>query len=150
MDQQAGRIVKVETEVRLNAPPEKVFAAFTTELDKWWAFRINPACRIVFEPWPGGRIYEDWNGAAGALYGIVALLDPPNKLVSRGGLTEAWHAVNTEEAVPDGDGTIYRKSLRLWGEISDEAAEMFTQGTRAIAEQLIKQYVEDGIGYPVP
>lgn len=147
-DQGAGKIVKLEMECRLNAPVEKVFAAMTTELDEWWAFRFNDASKVVLEPWVGGRVFEDWGDGRGALYGHVCYYDPPYKLGTRGpgGIDGNYANINWEIFQRDGEGTLYRKSFRLWGEVPEEAEQMYTQGMKAIMEQLLRDYVEHGKG----
>jgi DNA-binding transcriptional ArsR family regulator len=146
---EASRIVKIELEYRFKAPIERVFAALTTELDAWWAFRFKPESTVVVEPWVGGRIYEDWGNGNGALYGEIVYLDPPHTLCSRGpgGVAGNYSTYNVEKLEQDGEYTVRKLSLRIWGEVPDEVEKMFTQGTKAIAEQLLRAYVEEGKGY---
>lgn len=53
------KFLRIESEQRINAPPEKVFEALTTGLDKWWPFRARPDAQIVYEPRASGYIFED-------------------------------------------------------------------------------------------
>jgi DNA-binding transcriptional ArsR family regulator/uncharacterized protein YndB with AHSA1/START domain len=144
----AGRVVKVETEVRLNAPVEKVFAALTSELDAWWPFRFRAVSTVRVEPFGGGRICEDWCAGRGVLYGTVTFFDPPNCLASRGpgGLDGNYTSVSWEFLERDGDGTKNRKSMRLWGEVTDELEAMFRQGQKVLGDERLRAYVEEGKG----
>jgi DNA-binding transcriptional ArsR family regulator/uncharacterized protein YndB with AHSA1/START domain len=146
MEQNADRIAKIEMEQRFDAPIEKVFAALTTELDNWWAFRFKNESKVIVEPWVGGRIYEDWGDGNGALYGNIVYLDPPYKVASRGpgGINGNFSNFNWDILERDGEGTKRKVSLRMWGEVPDEMEKMFTEGSKAIMEKLLKDYVETG------
>jgi DNA-binding transcriptional ArsR family regulator/uncharacterized protein YndB with AHSA1/START domain len=148
-EMEAGKIVKIEMEQRYQAPIERVFAALTTELDNWWAFRFKPESRVVVEPWVGGRIFEEWGDGTGALYGNIVYLDPPFKMTSRGpgGINGNFSNISAETLVEEGDVTVRKVSIRMWGEVPDDLAKMFTEGTKAIAEQLLRRYVEEGVGW---
>ncbi len=152
MGSQAGRVVQIETEIRLAAPQEKVFRAITTELDEWWAFRFRPGARVVFEPWVGGRCFEDWGDGQGALYGTVVYWEPPYKFgeIGPGAMAGAYTAVDWETVEAQGDSSIYRKSLTLWGDVPEETEQKFREGTRLLMEQFLRAYVEEGRRYDPP
>lgn len=149
MQETAGKIVKIETEIRLKARPERVFAALTVELPKWWPFRFKPGSPITVEPWVGGRMFEDWGDGKGALYGTIVTYDPPLKLCTTGGgaMNQGMTSFNVDSVEVDGDGAIYRKSLILWGDVSEELEEMFTSGSKALMYDSLKAYVEEGKEY---
>lgn len=149
LDSDAGRIVKIETEIRLEAPQERVFAALTTEMDAWWPFRFCPDGRLVLEACVGGRCYEDWGNGQGAFHGTVVWYEPPHKIVATGpsAMGKGVSAFDVQSVVPDGDGSIYRKSLTLWGAVTDDLERMFTEGSKAILFQHLKAYVEGGVRY---
>jgi DNA-binding transcriptional ArsR family regulator/uncharacterized protein YndB with AHSA1/START domain len=141
-----GRVVKIETEIRLAAPIEKVFAALTSELDVWWPFRFRADSTVRVEPTVGGRIWEDWGDGRGVLYGTVTYYDPPYCLASRGpgGLDGNYTSASWEFLERDGEGTLNRKSLRVWGEVTEEIEAMFRQGQKVLAEERLRAYVEEG------
>lgn len=152
MDESAGKVARVETEVRLNAPAERVFRALTEEINDWWAFRTRPDARIVYETRIGGRCYEEWPGGGGLLYGEVVRWEPGVCVETRGpgGVGRAYHTYNRDHVSPDGEGCVYRKSLVLWGEVPPEIVKMYTEGSRYILEQMLRDYVEHGKGYTPP
>ena len=145
----ADRLVKIETEIRVEAPPERVFDALSKDLDVWWPFRFRADGKMVVECRVGGRVYEDWGGGAGAHHGVIVWWEPPVKFASSGpgAMTAAFQSHDLATVIPDGDGCIYRKSLTLWGAVPDEVERKFREGSKAILAQHFKAYVEEGIGY---
>jgi len=107
MSESLHRVIRIESETRINRPPEVVFAALTTGLDAWWPHRTRAAARIVYEPKVGGRLFEDWGDGAGLAYGQVIHYDPPRKQVAvfTGGFGALMYTSrNTDVVEPDGDG----------------------------------------------
>lgn len=143
LEETAGRIIKFELETRIDAPRERVFEALTTGMDAWWPHRTRDDAVIVFESRLGGLLYEDWGDGKGLVYGEVVAFDPPrfSKLRGPGGVGFGVTSFNRDELEEDGDGTIYRKSLQMWGDVSDEAAEMYESGTRSLLAAL-RRYLE--------
>lgn len=143
-----ARVVKLENEIRLAAPMQKVFDALTVNMNDWWQFRVRQDSRIVCEPHIGGRMFEDWGNGRGVLYGVNTQWDPPNSFCSSGttGWSPAnfitWHRLEADGA----DKTILKKTMQLFGEVSDDFVNMMQQGNRAIMEQMLKDYVERGVG----
>jgi DNA-binding transcriptional ArsR family regulator/uncharacterized protein YndB with AHSA1/START domain len=143
------RLAKIESEIRIDAPPARVFEALTTRLDEWWQFRVREQSTIVVEPRVGGHVFEDWGEGRGVLYGTIAQYDPPHSFCSAGvnGWKSAtfitWHRL---EPASDGRATILRKSMQFFGDVDDEFVSRMEQGNRAIMEKLLKDYCERGIG----
>jgi DNA-binding transcriptional ArsR family regulator/uncharacterized protein YndB with AHSA1/START domain len=138
------RLVRIEAETKINRPPEVVFAALTTGLDAWWPHRTRPDARVVYEPRVGGRLYEDWGNGAGQAYGNVIHYDPPRKQVAvfTGGFGPLMYTSrNTDVLEADGEGTLYKKTLVLAGEVPEEMEAMFREGTAGLC-QALKVYVE--------
>lgn len=141
--------IRIETEVRVKAPVERVFRALTHELNEWWAFRTRPDAVIRSEIRVGGQIYEDWGEGNGLAYGTILQLNAPHKLHSRGpaGVGMGYIIDNIEELQQEGDETVYKKTILLWGHVPENIVTMFRDGSRAILEQMLRGYVEDGIKY---
>jgi uncharacterized protein YndB with AHSA1/START domain len=146
IEEKAGKYVRIEAETHINAPPEKVFAAITTGMDAWWPHRTDEKAKIVFETQPGGMIYEDHGNGSYILYGTLAGYKPPNLVVSldiSGWGEGAYNSRNIERLDSDGKGgTIYKKTLILWGDISEDLVAMFDGGVPTILEA-VKQHVEN-------
>ncbi len=148
MDQTPYRHVNIEMEMRINASQERVFRAATVEFPNWWPHRFKPGSTIIFEPQMNGRIGELWDGGF-ASYGIVVYLDPPVKCAYRGpgGLPGSYNTFSVDTFEADGDATILKRKFVIWGDVPEDLEKMFREGTRALMEQSLKRYCEEGIGY---
>jgi DNA-binding transcriptional ArsR family regulator len=149
VERTADRVVKVEVEIRIEAPPERVFAALTEELDSWWPFRFKPNGKMVVECGVGGRWYEDWGNGHGAHHATIVWWEPPFKYAAAGpgAMANEFQAYDSATIIPDGDGSIYQKSLTLWGAVPDEVEKMFRDGSKAIHKRHLKAYLEEGVRY---
>ena len=78
---------RVLVALRVGAPPERTFDAFTGEIGQWWRpntlfrFTDRPGGRLAFEPEPPERLVEI--GADGERFeiGAVRVWDPPRHVV---------------------------------------------------------------------
>ena len=149
MEISADRVVKIETEIRVEASPEQVFDALTQGLDAWWPFRFRASGTMVVECRVGGRVYEDWGNDTGAHHGVIVWWEPPFKYSCSGpgAMTPAFQSNDVATVVPDGTGCIYRKSLTLWGAVPEETERKFRDGSKAILAKFFKAYVEEGSEY---
>lgn len=77
---------RVLVALRVGAPPERTFHAFTAEIGQWWRpnelfrFTDRPGGRLAFEPEPPERLVEI--GADGERFeiGAVRAWDPPRRV----------------------------------------------------------------------
>jgi hypothetical protein len=148
---EASRIVKIESEVEIAAPQERVFKAITTELDAWFPHRFKPTGKMVFEPFAGGRCYEDWGNGAGAHHVFIVWWEPNTKFVATGPgvMYRGFECYDVQSVVPqtDGEGCIYRKSTTFWGAVPDSIETMFRDGVKGLMEKYLKAYVLEGTRY---
>jgi DNA-binding transcriptional ArsR family regulator/uncharacterized protein YndB with AHSA1/START domain len=146
MEMAAGKLEKIEMEVRLAARPERVFAALTVEMDRWWPFRFRPEGKLVVEPHVGGRCWEDWGEGQGALHGFITYYEPPVKLgnCGIGAMADSYASTRWVTIEPEGEGSVCRMSLTLWGAVPEEAVTMYREGNRAIFERHLREYLEHG------
>lgn len=116
------RAVRIENEIAIEAPPERVFAALTTEQGAWYPHNYggDRLKEIVFETKVGGRCFEDWGDDAGILYGTVTYYDPPHAACIRGHLQGAVNLESWLRVEADGSGSILKQSMTCFGEITDE------------------------------
>ena len=74
--------IVVEFDVR--ATPEHAFDVWTSRPSLWWprshTVSQDPELTVVFEPFPGGRIYERGSDGAEHEWGEVILWEPPARL----------------------------------------------------------------------
>jgi DNA-binding transcriptional ArsR family regulator len=143
------RLVKIEQEMRINAPREKVFAALTSELDAWWPHRFKPDSTVYCDPHVGGNSGERFANGGGAVYGKIVYLDPPYKLAQSGSsaLAKGMNVFGVDCLEEDGKDTIYKKELNFWGVVPEDMVKMFETGMRSIMEQALRGYLEKGEGY---
>ncbi len=149
MDHNEYRLVKIEMEMRINAPREKVFAALTTEYDNWWPHRYKPDSTCYCDSRIGGYYGESFKAGGGAITGMIVYYDPPYKITasSPSALSRGTSAFATETLEEDGDGCLYKRSMELWGSVSEEMEKMFQEGSRALMEGALKGYLERGRHY---
>ena len=150
MDPNGFRLVKLEMEMRINAPREKVFAAFTDNYDEWWPHRYYPDSKCSVDARPGGFIYEHFRNGGGAVTGTIVYLDAPTKFVGTGpsSLARGASVYNVQTLEEDGQGgTIFKRSMEIWGAVSEEMEKMFRDGSRQLMEVYLKGYLEQGQTY---
>ena len=83
MDTRPVGAYELDFEVAIRAGPAKVWAALTADTAAWWPkhFYTHPAAkRFVIEGAVGGRVFEDWGGGAGGLWGTVVVWEPPTRV----------------------------------------------------------------------
>lgn len=143
---------RVEQEVIVNAPRERVFAALTSEIDRWWCHHFTDGKpTITLEPKIGGRFVEWWNGEEGALWGVVTFLKSPEVLRLSGPLgmhtpVSSVYQYTLEEHA-EGRATLLKLSHRVNGEIDTKWHDSHERGWRELWVTL-KAWVEEGREYP--
>lgn len=142
------RVVKIELEIDIAAPPELVFDALTKNLDHWWPHRMNPAGVVRHDAKLGGTIAEEWEGG-GALHGQIVVYDFPRRCSSTavGFMGGTYTAANDDVVEPTETGCRYKKSLRMWGDVPEEIETMFRQGAASLMKVALKAYCEEGKRY---
>jgi len=141
------KVLRLESELRFSAPPERVFRALTDpdEVLKWFPYTYGEGRvkRIVLEPRVGGLQYEDWGEGAGHLYGTVLEWDPPRRVTVRSRLHAGtiMDTTNTVEATDT--GSVLRSSRVIVGPITDEQERgIRSHGDLARFEEAIRRVVE--------
>lgn len=151
VDPNAYRLVKIEMELRIDAPREKVFAALTHELDNWWPHRFKPDSKVSTDVTVGGKIEEVFSNGGGALYGVYVYLDQPGRIIATGPSALHKGSVShvSDTLIEDGEGTLYKRESTMWGSVSEDVEKMFRDGTRQLMEDALLAYVVDGKRYEV-
>ena len=84
----------VRKSVRVNAPPDRAFAAFTAGMGRWWpkSHHIGAAAleTMCIEPFEGGRWFERGTDGTECDVGRVLVWDPPSRLVLAWQLNADW------------------------------------------------------------
>jgi DNA-binding transcriptional ArsR family regulator len=140
------RVVRLETELRFRATPERVFEALTERVREWFphSYGDDRTEAIVIEPRVGGLHYEDWGEGAGHLYGNVTEFDPPRGFATRGRIMPGSILDTTYELEPAGEETILRVSKVAVGPMTDdEAAGVRQFGDISRFESALRAVIED-------
>ena len=139
------RTVRIETELRFHASPERIFRALTEESLEWFptTYGEERVKAVVVEPRVGGAHYEDWGDGAGHLYGHVTVYDRPHRLGLRGRVFAGSILDTAYEIEPDGDETVLRMSKVAVGPMTDEqAGSIRTYGDIGRFEEALRRVVE--------
>jgi uncharacterized protein YndB with AHSA1/START domain len=78
---------RVLVAVRVPAPAERAFAAFTEEIGSWWKpdalfpFTVGRIGTLAFEPGPAGRLTETYSDGEVFEVGRIKVWEPPRRLV---------------------------------------------------------------------
>ncbi|HTQ09104.1 MAG TPA: helix-turn-helix domain-containing protein [Fimbriimonadaceae bacterium] len=152
MDQSEYRHINVEMELYIDAPRERVFRAITEEYGNWWPHRYKPDSTCYCEPFVGGKIGEKFSNGGGAIYGEIVYFDPPYKAVSSGAssLNRGLQGYSVDTLEEQGEGTLVKRSMHLWGSIPENVEKMYREGSRQLLEDALRNYCEKGIGYVAP
>lgn len=147
MDAQAREIT---LDVPLAVPRERAWQALAHEMPTWWpsAFLCFPESeRIRFEPWAGGRLWEETPDGRQVLWATSVLIVPGEAIELVGHTTPTFGGPNVTMvrlALEDGsDGsTILRLKDTILGRCDDAQAANIRQGWSLLYEQAFKEYVE--------
>lgn len=142
-------ITRVEIEVRIAAPQERVWQAMLHEAGAWWRkdFFTSPKTRaFVIEPRVGGRAYEDYGDGNGAMWFTVHLLDAPNRVQFVGHMGGSFPGpcvtIIEINLSPAGEGTLLRLSDQVIGNVDEKLLKSLDSGWRMLFEESLKAHVE--------
>jgi len=148
--------IQIEQEVRIEAPPSRVFEALTQDVAAWWGapYLYNQqATDIVLEPRVGGRMFEVWGQGKGkqedegALWAVVTAIERNKQLTLSGpmGMSGAVSGIITYSLEPAGkSATTLKLSHRAIGEVTEEARQNYTFGWTDLLATRLKQFIETG------
>ncbi len=142
------RAVDIHLEVKIEASPDAVWAALTSDIARWWpraaycgvSSEGADSPRMEVELQPGGRMYEDWGSGDGLLWATVVNLTKGQNLELTGVCGPAWGGPHTwygsYKLEPDGDGTKVRFSDSGFGRLSDDTLANKEKGWRYLLEAM--------------
>jgi len=143
----ASPFVRVELEIRIDSPRERVWKALIEETTFWWprSFYTGPAKGFHIEPRLGGRVYEDWGNEAGAVWYTVFALNPNTSLDLQGAMAVPYGPAFTLLHLAledDGAGTVLKLSDSTLGESAGECDGTKEAGWMQVFSDGLKAYVE--------
>lgn len=136
------RSFAVDVSVFLPVHPRRCFVAFTTEIDRWWTYRIRDGARSVIEPQAGGRWLQAWENGE-LLFGTFTLWDPPQRVRVAGPLAMdgfAHNVVDFSFAEADG-GTRVNVAHRAIGDFDPSAAELYRTGWHELLDGPLRDHL---------
>ncbi len=141
----------VLVEVLIEAPPERVWESLVVEIGEWWhrdfTCGTGPA-RFHLEARLGGRMFEDWGGGNGLIWGHVHGLRAPEYLLVAGDSAREWGGparnLMTWRLSREGTTTRLRLEHSLFGRVSEETKAELARGWTFLLRDVLKAYVETG------
>jgi uncharacterized protein YndB with AHSA1/START domain len=143
-------IKQIVVEVPINAPKERVWDALVKELPDWWPkdfMGLPNSEKMKWEPWPGGRLFEETADGHGLLWGQVLSIMPGASLEMMGAVSPTWGGpsinMNRMEVQDAGSGTtLFRLTNSVLGNLSEEGEQNVTEGWKYLFAMKFKEYVE--------
>lgn len=142
---------QIVQEVRIAAPPERVWRAIVDEIGSWWHrdFHIGPEPRrFRIEPRLGGRMGETWGDGEGLVWGTIVGLRRNAELQMVGVLAPQFggpaNLISTWTLTPKDGGTVLRFEESTWGAAGAKTSASLEIGWRFLLERCLKTWVETG------
>ena len=141
--------MRLELEIAIEANAETVWKSITEEIGQGWPkdfYCVAGSDKLVLEPKPGGRIYEENSNGSGLLWGTVLEINPPKSIAWQGQIMPPWGgpAISMLRLSLEarGDETVLRVTDCLIGNISETLRGELETGWRQIFAHGLKTYVE--------
>jgi len=147
------RTLDIKLEVSIARPAEVVWRSLTSGIGEWWpkAFYVGTTPkRFAIEPQVGGRVFEDWGGGEGALFGTVTAFQENRMLQWAGDMSADFggpaRSVTTFRIQPSEDGSSTVVSFRdtPFGLLSDGAMKGLQEGWQFLLTGCWKPFLEKG------
>ncbi|MCB1216772.1 SRPBCC domain-containing protein [bacterium] len=142
---ETAQMLRIETRLWIDAPVDEVWQKAILDIDGWWPHSYKPDSRILFEPWAGGRVYEQFRGGdTGAIFGHVLYIEDGRivKLDGQWGMPRANVSGGVWKFEELDGGTLITTNGAAIGEL-EEIGEGRVEGTREVWLSL-KRFIEDG------
>ena len=143
---------RIELEVHIEAPAEKVWNAILHEPDAWWIrdLRVVPgSSKLAMEPRAGGHLIEENDSGSSLLWFTVIAVDAGRSLNLAGSIAPPWGGpsqafllIELEEA--DGATTV-KMTNSMHGHVNEEMLPQIESGWQMLLDNGIKRYVETGM-----
>jgi len=142
---------EVQMEVEIAADSQAVWSALTECIHEWWPKTFctgNGPLRFVVEPFPGGRVFEDWGNNEGLMWYRVISAKAGEHLRLSGDIFPDYGGparLNTTFRLEETDGkTIVRFSEQVYGRLGGNLVNSLDDGWNELIGKHLKGYVEEG------
>jgi len=144
-------VLEFAQEVMLAQPREKVFDVLTAQIGDWFTPRFIAGSKVVAEPWPGGRLYEDNGNGTGVLWDVCTAYVPPSYVTYESpwgfGGGSATIIVTYKLTETDDGGTLVHSKHTILGYISEESREgyeLHLEGPMSLQSLLDGYFAKNG------
>jgi uncharacterized protein YndB with AHSA1/START domain len=140
----------------VECPPERAYAMWTERASLWWpvahTVTAEPGLEVVFDPRPGGRIFERTLAGVEIDWGVITVWEPPRRL------SYLWHlaadrADATEVEISfiaqDGASTRVQIEHRGWERLGARGPRR-RDANRAGWDGVLPAYVAACVSRPIP
>jgi uncharacterized protein YndB with AHSA1/START domain/DNA-binding transcriptional ArsR family regulator len=142
----APSMIDIHQEIRLAAPPGRVFDVLTREIDLWWTkpYRMTEGGHVTLEPRIGGELREEGPGGHVTVWGRVEEVAPGRLLVLSGtiGMQTAVAGRVRIALAAEETGTVLKLSHMAVGPIAEGAGERYTEGWSDLLGTRLRARVE--------
>lgn len=140
---------EIVQEVTLNAKSDKVWAALTTDIGKWWAYRVGDdeqTSSVSLDARLGGKFEERWGDGEGVIWGEVVDFRRGKRLRLKGALGMAGAGVNDYmyELAPKGDKTVLTLKHHGIGCTDPETGKNYDEGWKGLLGKFLPAWLESG------
>lgn len=141
-----ARIRRIELEITIAAPIERVWQCLTAETSDWWPaghFANGDSKNYTLEPWIGGRMYEESGDGNGVLWYTVIRIAAPQTIELAGQTSITWGGPSTSiltlNLKSEGEGTVLQLTDAAFGHVSEDDG---TEGGWRSLMEAFKGYLE--------
>lgn len=121
----------VTVSVTVNAPPDRAFEVFTTEIGSWWPAKTHSigeeqVVAVTMETNEGGRIFERLGDGTEYDWGNVTVWDPPARVAFtwKPSLEDRPYTDVDVTFTADGDVTTVVLTHTGWEKLGEQGAEL--------------------------
>jgi uncharacterized protein YndB with AHSA1/START domain len=147
---QSVEIRQIVLEVMIAAPSGRVWQIMLDDLTEWWPrdfLCFKESENILFEPWAGGRLYEETPDGKQILWWTVNCIRPGKSIEFVGHMTPDYGGpsitmIKMELSEAENDITRFTLTDAVMGRIDDEQEANMTEGWTHLMEHGLKAYVE--------
>ncbi|MBU6413698.1 MAG: hypothetical protein KGS45_09495 [Planctomycetes bacterium] len=144
-------ITRVDFEVTINAPVDRVWYCLTRETSNWWPrdfYTSERTRRFVIMAKLGGLVGEDFGMGGGVIWYKVIGVAAPTSLTLLGHLTPTFGgpSMSTLEITlePQNGATVFRVVDAVLGPVTDGLSDNLLNGWKTIFGEGLKKWIESG------
>jgi uncharacterized protein YndB with AHSA1/START domain len=91
----------VQTEIVVDVPVERAFSVFTDDIGSWWPpehhILQSELAGMVFEPRPGGHVYDRGVDGSECRWARVLVYEPPTRIVFSWDINLQWQIESDQQ-----------------------------------------------------